>query len=109
MGVNECNLESNMSPLMDAAHAAKHDLAEQLILVRADVNKQGKQGMSALHLAARRGNAQMVQILIAARADITQESAHGTALDLAKKNGGIELYKLLGVHCEDHDAIGGSS
>merc|ERR1712007_121573 len=85
------------SPLMDAAHDNKADLASRLILARADVNKQGKQGLSALHLAARRGNTKMVRILMEARADASQKSDLGTSLDLAKKNGGLELLELFGV------------
>merc|ERR1711904_705110 len=97
--VNVGNLLSNMqnSPLMDAAHENKTDLASRLILARADVNKQGKQGLSALHLAARRGNPKMVQILMEARADTSQKSDLGTSLDFAKKNGGLELLELFGV------------
>eukprot|EP00746_Dinoflagellata_sp_MGD_P066900 gnl/MRDRNA2_/MRDRNA2_27654_c0_seq1.p1 gnl/MRDRNA2_/MRDRNA2_27654_c0~~gnl/MRDRNA2_/MRDRNA2_27654_c0_seq1.p1 ORF type:complete len:246 (+),score=65.00 gnl/MRDRNA2_/MRDRNA2_27654_c0_seq1:465-1202(+) len=97
--VNLGNLLSNMqnSPLMDAAHANNPDLALKLISAKADINKQGKQGMSALHLAARRGRVRMVQILMEARADASQTSDLGTALDLAKKNGGIPLLKLFGV------------
>merc|ERR1712046_23415 len=55
--VNLGNLSSNMqnSPLMDAAHEGQCDVALKLISARANVNKKGKQGMSALHLAARRG------------------------------------------------------
>merc|ERR1719265_2752599 len=82
---------------MDAAHENKTNLASRLILARADVNKQGKQGLGALHLAARRGNTKMVQILMEARADTSQKSELGTSLDLAKKNGGLELLKLYGV------------
>ena len=97
--VNLGNLLSHMqnSPLIDAAHENKTDLASRLILARADVNKQGKQGLSALHLAARCGNTKMVQILMEARADTSQKSDLGTSLDLAKKNGGLELLKLYGV------------
>lgn len=93
------NLSSNMknSPLMDAAHEGQCDVALKLILARADINKKGKQDMSALHLAARRGRVKMVQILMEARGDVSQTSDLGTAFDLAKKNGGIPLLKLFGV------------
>merc|ERR1712224_114747 len=51
--LNLGNLLSNMqnSPLMDAAHEGRLDVALRLISARAHINKQGKQGMSALHLA----------------------------------------------------------
>jgi len=97
--VNLGNLSSNFrnSPLMDAAHEGQSDVALKLIAARADVNKKGKQGLSALHFAARRGCTKMVQILLEAHADASQTSDLGTALDLAKKNGGSELLKLFGV------------
>merc|ERR550532_525451 len=61
--VNRCTLESGMknTPLMDAVHAGNHAWAERLLLAKADVNRQGKQNMSALHLAARRGDAKAAQ------------------------------------------------
>lgn len=97
--VNLGNIESGMqnTPLMDAAHKGKHELMGQLISARADINRQGKQGMGALHLAARRGDPISAELLIAARADMTQPSQCGTALELARKNGGIELLKKFGV------------
>ena len=70
------------SPLMDAAHDGQCDVALKLILARADINKKGKQGMSALHFAARRGDIEIVQMLLKARADASQTSNLGTALDL---------------------------
>eukprot|EP00746_Dinoflagellata_sp_MGD_P151984 gnl/MRDRNA2_/MRDRNA2_83365_c0_seq2.p1 gnl/MRDRNA2_/MRDRNA2_83365_c0~~gnl/MRDRNA2_/MRDRNA2_83365_c0_seq2.p1 ORF type:complete len:252 (+),score=58.34 gnl/MRDRNA2_/MRDRNA2_83365_c0_seq2:355-1110(+) len=97
--VNLGNLSSNFqnSPLMDAAHEGQCDLAMRLISARAAVNMQGKQGLSALHLAARRGNADMIQVLMQARADASQTSDLGTAFDLAKKNGGVKVLELFGA------------
>merc|ERR1719160_133787 len=97
--VNLGNLSSNFqnSPLMDAAHEGQCDVALKLISAKADINKKGKQGLSALHFAARRGRTKMVQILMEANADASQTSDLGTALDLAKKKGGSELLKLFGV------------
>mmetsp|Transcript_35055 Transcript_35055/g.109112 ORF Transcript_35055/g.109112 Transcript_35055/m.109112 type:complete len:379 (+) Transcript_35055:126-1262(+) len=98
--VNLANLESGMknTPLMDAAHAGKCELAEKLIAAKADINAQGKSDMSALHLAARRGDINVVRLLVAARADVAQKSQCGTAADLAKKKtGSISLLELLGV------------
>jgi len=101
--VDLCTLESGMknSPLMDAAHTGKHVLAEKLIRAGADVNKVGKQDMAALHLAARRGDSNMVKLLLEARADTTLESKCGTALNLAKKKGSAEVLQLFGVKAED--------
>ena len=54
--VNLGNLSNfQNSLLMDAAHNGQLDVALKLISARADMNKKGKQGLSALHFAARRG------------------------------------------------------
>jgi ankyrin repeat protein len=98
-----CTLESGMknSPLMDAAHSGEHLLAEKLIRSGADVNKVGKQDMTALHLAARRGDDKMVKMLLDAKADATLESKIGTAISLARKKGSTELLRLLGAKVKD--------
>lgn len=95
--VDVCSLESGMknSPLMEAAHSGNHSLAEKLIAARADVNKVGKQDMTALHLAARRGDSKIVKILLEAKADTTLESKCGTALQLASKKGSKEVLQLF--------------
>jgi len=105
--VDLCTLDSGMknSPLMDAAYAGKHMVAEKLIGAKADVNKVGKQDMTALHLATRRGDLQMVKMLLEARADTTLESNSGTALKLASKKGSAELLQLFGVK-EDDASLG---
>merc|ERR1719356_1263347 len=84
------------SPLLDAAHKGKHVIAGKLLASKADVNKVGKQDMTALHLAARRGDPKMVKILLDARADVTLESKCGTALHLARKHGSAEILQLFG-------------
>lgn len=107
--VNLGNIESGLSntPLMDAAHAGKRDLAEKLIAAGADVNAQGKSDMSALHLAARRGDAGVARLLLAARADPAQRSQCGTAAELAKKRPGSgPLLELLGVSAAEPPAEG---
>eukprot|EP00931_Biecheleriopsis_adriatica_P097077 TRINITY_DN7083_c0_g1_i1.p1 TRINITY_DN7083_c0_g1~~TRINITY_DN7083_c0_g1_i1.p1 ORF type:complete len:492 (-),score=93.99 TRINITY_DN7083_c0_g1_i1:72-1433(-) len=97
--VDLCSLTSGMknSPLMDAAHKGKHVLAGKLLASGANVNKIGKQDMTALHLAARRGDPKTVKILLEARADATLESKCGTALHLARKHNSAELLQLFGV------------
>eukprot|EP00931_Biecheleriopsis_adriatica_P097080 TRINITY_DN7083_c1_g1_i1.p1 TRINITY_DN7083_c1_g1~~TRINITY_DN7083_c1_g1_i1.p1 ORF type:complete len:317 (-),score=73.88 TRINITY_DN7083_c1_g1_i1:168-1118(-) len=97
--VDLCSLESGMknSPLLEAAHKGKHMLARKLLASSADVNKVGKQDMTPLHLAARRGDPKMVEILLEARSDVTLESKCGTALHLARKHGSAELLQLFGV------------
>merc|ERR1712039_721042 len=83
------------SALMDAAASGKSELVEKLIAAKADVSKQGKQQMSALHLAARSRRAEVCKLLLAARADMNQESKLGTALQLARKNGGKQLLEVF--------------
>lgn len=101
--VDLCSIESGMknTPLMEAAHKGKHALAKKLIRAGAEVNKVGKQDMTALHLAARRGDPKTVKILLDAKADATLESQIGTAQSLASKKGSAELLQLLGVKEED--------
>merc|ERR1712048_1134814 len=81
-------------------HNGKHLLMGKLIAAGADVNKVGKQDMTALHLAARRGDPKTVKILLEAKADTTLKSKCGTALELASKKGSAELLRLFGVSTE---------
>merc|ERR1712038_1194950 len=85
------------SPLMDCAHKQDLQIVKMLVEARAAVNQQGKQDMSALHLAARKGDVEIVQVLLESRADINQKSQGGTVEQLARKNGGGELLKVLGL------------
>merc|ERR1712192_218979 len=96
MGGNE-ESGMNYSPLMDAALRGNTLLVEKLIVGNADIAKQGKQRMSALHLAARSGHAKVAQVLLDSLADVMQESQCGNALQLARKNGGVELLNVFGV------------
>jgi ankyrin repeat protein len=100
--INLGNLSSGVdnTPLMDAAAAGNTELVKKLIGAKADINKQGKQDMSALHLAARKKHTQTAEALIAAGGDMNQESKCGTALQLARKNGGADLLKVFGVQAD---------
>mmetsp|Transcript_68262 Transcript_68262/g.121734 ORF Transcript_68262/g.121734 Transcript_68262/m.121734 type:complete len:381 (+) Transcript_68262:49-1191(+) len=104
--VNLGNQESGMqnTPLMDAAHKGQEELAGQLIAANADINRQGKQGMGALHLAARRGDAKIAEMLIAAGADVSQKSQCGTPLELARKKKGDALLKAFGEESAPKEA-----
>jgi ankyrin repeat protein len=97
--LNLGNYSSGVSntPLMDAAFAGKTELLQKLIDAKSDVNRQGKQDMSALHLAARNRRLEAAELLLAAKADMNQESKCGTALGLARKNGGVDLLDVFGV------------
>merc|ERR1712216_71400 len=90
-------------------------VVKKMLAAKADVNKQGKQDMSALHLAARKRQVKVVEVLLAAGADANQQSVCGTPLQLARKNGGADLLKLFGVEpetpptCGDSKAVSASS
>merc|ERR1712060_492315 len=105
--VNLGNVESGMNntPLMDAAHTKNLSLVKMLLSARAAINQQGKQGMSAIHLAARKGEAGIVQALLEAKADVSQESQCGTVDQLARKNGSSELLKVLGLVKDNGDSV----
>lgn len=100
--VNLGNQASGMmnSPLLDAAKVGNAALIEKLIMAKAHVNQQGKQEMSALHLAARGGHAMVARALLSAGADPTLTSRAGDALALARKNGRAELMKEFGEQRE---------
>jgi len=97
--VNLGNQVSGMSnsPLMDAAAAGNVELVKKLIAAKANINQKGKQEMSALHLAARSRRIEVAAILLNARADMNHESRAGSALQLARKNGGADLLQVFGV------------
>lgn len=95
--MNLGNQSSGMecSALMYAASKGDVKIVEKLIAAKADINKQGKQQMTALHLAARTRRVEVCRILLVANADMNQESKIGTALQLARKNGGKELIEVF--------------
>eukprot|EP00931_Biecheleriopsis_adriatica_P006174 TRINITY_DN107623_c0_g1_i1.p1 TRINITY_DN107623_c0_g1~~TRINITY_DN107623_c0_g1_i1.p1 ORF type:complete len:399 (+),score=66.20 TRINITY_DN107623_c0_g1_i1:41-1237(+) len=103
--VNLGNMESGMnnSPLMDASHKGDLGLVEKLITARADVTQQGKQQMSALHLAVRKRHTDVARKLLESRADAHQDSKVGTALEVARKSGG-DILRVFGVSDKDTSA-----
>mmetsp|Transcript_26991 Transcript_26991/g.48794 ORF Transcript_26991/g.48794 Transcript_26991/m.48794 type:complete len:391 (-) Transcript_26991:349-1521(-) len=105
--VDLCSIKSGMknSPLMEAAHAGKHALAEKLIRAGAEVNKVGKQDMTALHLAARKGDVKTVKLLLDAKGDAALKSTVGTALSLASKKGSAELLQLFGEASQPSEQV----
>jgi len=98
--VNLGNIESGMnnSPLMDASHNGDLTLVAKLINAAADANQQGKQRMSALHLAVRKNYDAIAEALLASRADMMQESQCGTALEMARKKGSADLLRVFGLN-----------
>jgi len=98
------NIEIGMSSsyLMLAARNGNADIASALIKARAFLDKVGKQGMTALHMAARSRHENVAKLLIEAKCDISIKAMGKTAQELAVTNGSIGLAVLLGF--EDQNA-----
>eukprot|EP00418_Pyrodinium_bahamense_P076527 CAMPEP_0179055202 /NCGR_PEP_ID=MMETSP0796-20121207/23179_1 /TAXON_ID=73915 /ORGANISM="Pyrodinium bahamense, Strain pbaha01" /LENGTH=412 /DNA_ID=CAMNT_0020751847 /DNA_START=1 /DNA_END=1237 /DNA_ORIENTATION=- len=88
---------SGTTPLMDAVYRDELGLARRLIEARADVNRAGRQGLAALHLAARSGRIEMAQLLLESGADRDLPSQLGTAVDIAARRAVPALVELLGA------------
>mmetsp|Transcript_119931 Transcript_119931/g.334576 ORF Transcript_119931/g.334576 Transcript_119931/m.334576 type:complete len:402 (+) Transcript_119931:65-1270(+) len=96
------------SPLIDAAYRNDQVLIHLLISAKADLDHRGKQGMTALHVAARGRHAGAVRILVEARADITLKADGKSAGEFAFKNGLFETAALLG-YTEEHSTCTGDA
>jgi hypothetical protein len=85
------------TPLMYAAEAGHIEVAEVLALAARDqVNAVNNNGLSALHLAAQRGNTQMCDRLVVWGADRRQTTNDGeTASDIARRRGHTALAETL--------------
>ena len=89
----EARTGSDESPLMIAALNGTTDLAQQLIIKGADVNKTG---WAPLHYAATRGHLQMISLLLDKYAYIDAASPNGTTpLMMAAFYGTPPAVKLL--------------
>lgn len=100
--VNLGNQSTGMetTPLMTAAGAGNTELVKKLIGAGSNINKKGKQQMTALHLAARSRRTEVAKVLLEAKADMNQASTLGTALELARKNGGTDLLEAFDVKAD---------
>jgi len=100
------NIEIGMSSsyLMLAARNGNADIASALIKARAFLDKVGKQGMTALHMAARSRHENVAKLLIEAKCDISIKAMGKTAQELAVTNGSIGLAKLLGFKEQDESS-----
>lgn len=84
------------SPLIDAAFRNNLALARKLIAARADLNRTGKQGMTALHMAARGKHTAMASLLLASGADPAKETSFGkNAAELAEANKAEDLAAMI--------------
>jgi ankyrin repeat protein len=85
------------TPLMRAVYESRLGTARLLAEHEAtNVNQRGENGVTALHLAVIKGNADMVEILLAGGADPTIRDASGrTAMDFARKNKNLSLVRVM--------------
>jgi ankyrin len=88
---------SAASGVADAARAGDRDAVRNLLKQGADVNATAGDGVTALHWAARRGDAEMANLLLLAGANAraATQSARYTALHLAAERGSAPIVKAL--------------
>jgi len=89
--------QQRVSPIADAAMRGDKTAVRDLLKQGADVNGAQGDGMSALHWAAERGDAELADMLIYAGANIAAVTRIGqyTPLHLAAKSGSAPLTKTL--------------
>jgi ankyrin repeat protein len=89
--------QQQASPVADAAMRGDKAVVRDLLKQGADVNGAQGDGMSALHWAADRGDAELADLLIFAGANISAVTRIGqyTPLHLAGKSGSVPLAKAL--------------
>ena len=89
--------QQQISPVADAAMRGDKAAVRDLLKQGADVNGAQGDGMSALHWAAERGDAELADMLIYAGANIAAVTRIGqyTPLHLAGKSGSAPLTKAL--------------
>jgi ankyrin repeat protein len=85
------------SPLADAAMKGDKDAVKKLLKDGVDVGVAQGDGMTALHWAAERGDAELAQMLIYAGANVSAVTRIGlyTPLHLAAKSGSAAVVKAL--------------
>jgi ankyrin repeat protein len=85
------------SPVADAAMKGDRALVQSLIRQGADVNAAQGDGMTALHWAARHGDAEIAKLLLDARADVKRVTRIGghMPLHVASRSGRAAVVKLL--------------
>jgi ankyrin repeat protein len=74
------------------------ELTEELLRRGADVNHKNQGGGTALYIAAAEGHARIVEILLSAGAAVDMPPtsySHETPLSIAKKNGHVQIARLL--------------
>jgi ankyrin repeat protein len=112
-GADPNYVRGGWSILMQVSRAGRPDVAEILIENGAKVNFKGKDGASALTIAAEHGNAEVTQILLAKGGDVNIHNDHGnTPLMYSAQYGHPAVTKLLldsGADIRMKDADGDSA
>ncbi len=103
-------LSGSVAPDASVADAAmRGDVTEVRSLLRsgADVNAAQGDGMTALHWAAERGNAEVAELLISASADVEAKTRIGsyTPLHLGSRGGHVPTIMMLLEAGGDPDAV----
>ncbi len=98
---------SSTSPVADAVMQGDKDAVRALLAQGADVNEAQGDGMTALHWAAERGDADVAEILIGAGAEVDRVTRLGayTPLHLASKSGHGSVVELLVAAGGDANAV----
>lgn len=94
--VNEPVAKGGYTPLMLAAIAGSHELAQTLIQHGAKVNASNAGGVTALMIAAAHNFPSVAELLIKSGAEVDAHSTDGrTALSIAQANNSHSVVKLL--------------
>jgi ankyrin repeat protein len=96
---------TTFSPIADTARIGDIETVRTLLLEGADVNASQGDGMSALHWAAERGDAEMAAMLVQAGASVAAVTriGHYTPLHVACESGNAPVVEiLLGAGADVH-------
>ncbi|EAX99675.1 hypothetical protein TVAG_417420 [Trichomonas vaginalis G3] len=83
------------TPTMAAAEIGSAELIEFLFKKKQDVNQSGYDGITPLHVAAKNGHLEAVNVLLKHRAKFTTDENGETPRDYAEMNGHKEIVELL--------------
>jgi len=91
------------TPLMRAVYEQRLQIVSLLVAQKSTrVNRIGENGLTALHLAALKGDQAIAQVLLAAGADpAIRDDLGRTPLDFAKKNKDLQMERLVRTAGED--------
>src|SRR6185436_4705997 len=87
---------TDWTPLHYAAHWHQRDIAELLLVNKADVNAQASDGLQPLHCASAQGYNDVAELLLAHNADVNAKDNDGmTPLHFAADEGHKNVAELL--------------